>query len=78
MVDTEDKEFNKVYNKLCNIIDVKIKLIIKYRELGMGVNYKLIKILNLYIRYLSSVNTSNYKYFTVESLNNISNFLNKI
>lgn len=78
MIDKTVKEFDKVYNKLTTTIDIKIKDIFKLRDIGYKIDYNKVKLLNLYVRYLESVKDSKYKYFYVDGLNNISNYLNKI
>ena len=78
MADIQDKDFNKVYDKLVKTVEAKIAIILKLRLIGKPIDYKTIKILNLYIRYLESVKGSRFTYFSVGSLIDISNYLNKL
>lgn len=74
----DNEYFNKVYNKLTALLDVKIKQIVGLRHLGYRIDYNKVKLLNLYIRYLEDIKHSKYQYSNIASLNNISNFLNSI
>jgi len=78
MIDNSNNTFDKVYDKLIVVAQSKIKNIVKLRQLGKSIDYKTIKLLNLYIRYLESTKASKYRYFTIAGLNNISNFLNTL
>lgn len=78
MVSSDNVAFDKVYNKLTNVIEKKTKALILNRKLGRQIDNHVVKQLNLYIRYLDSVKYSKYKYFTVAGLNNISNLLNTL
>lgn len=78
MVETNYTEFDKVYNKLINILYTKIRDIHTLRSIGFRVDYNHVKLLNMYIRYLDNVKESKYTYFSVNGLTNISNYLNKL
>lgn len=73
-----NKDFDKVYNKLIVVSIAQLKHLKDLRVIGRSVNYTNIKILNLYIRYLDNIKKSKYNYFTIPGLNNISNFLNTL
>jgi len=78
MIDDSNKHFDKVYNKLIDMIEAKADRLIKLRTIGKQIDYTMVKTLNLYINYLESVKNSKYTYFTIDSLNNISNYLNTL
>lgn len=78
MINSKDKEFNKVYNKLIKFIDIKTRNLVALRGIGVNVDYKTIKLLNLYIKYLNYIKYSKYEYFNIKGLHDISNSLNKL
>ena len=74
-----NKVFDKVYKNLVNVILSKLNSIKLLNEAGFITNnINSIKQLNLYISYLYSIKTSRYRYLHVDSLTEISNFLNTI
>lgn len=68
------KVYNKLENKLLkNVLDYSIK-----RKYGGKIDYNKLKKLNMIIFYIDSIKTSNYSYYHIESLTEISNYLNEI
>lgn len=70
--------FDKVYNKVADAIENKLKTIAKLKVIGASVDYDTIKILNNYINYLEYVRDSQYRYFYINGLTGISNHVNKL
>lgn len=70
--------FDKVYDKLVNAIELKIKHIYNLHQIGSKIDYNAIKVLNIYINYLESIKYNRYRYFYIEGLTNISNYINKL
>jgi len=77
MID-DNKEYQKVYDKLCDKIEAKLLYFYKIRSIGGYIDYNIIKLLNLYINYLNRVKDSKYTYYHIKGLDTISNSLNKI
>lgn len=77
-VDKENKIFYKTYNKLMEKLEDKVLKYSIKRKYGSNIDYKEIKRLNMFTHYLDSVRKSDYKYYYVDSLTEISNYLNRI
>lgn len=70
--------FFKVYDKVLNKLDHKVKIYANKKRYGSQINHKEIMLLNMIIKYMENINNSPYEYFYVDSLTEISNYLNKI
>ena len=77
-VDKENKVFYKVYKKLVEKLEDKVLKYSIKRKYGSKINHTEIKKLNMFIKYLENVKNSKYKYYYVDSLTEISNYLNRI
>lgn len=78
MVNTDNKIFDKVYNKVIEKLESKVKYYTIKKKYGSTINYKEIRMLNMIIKYLDNIKKSTYNYYYIDSLTEISNYLNKI
>lgn len=74
----ENKTFDKVYNKLISKLDKKIYSYTIKRKYGGNINTKELKMLAVITAYLEGIKDSDYKYYYINKLTEISNYLNKI
>lgn len=77
-VENNNLLFDKVYNKTINIIYNKLKVHVNRVKYGIPVDYNLLKKLNLFVIYLENIKEDNYRYYYIENLTIISNYLNGI
>lgn len=74
----ENKTFDKVYNKLVSLLEKKVYSYTIKRKYGGNINIKELKMLAVITAYLEGIKNSDYKYYHIKKLTEISNYLNKI
>lgn len=73
-----NKTFDKVYDKLLLKLDDKIYKYSINKKYGGKVNHNQVKMLNMITKYMENIKNSNYDYYYIDKLTEISNYLNKI
>lgn len=77
-VKDDNKAFWNTYEKLILKTEIKVKQLINNLKYDGNININRIKKLNLIIKYLSNIDESNYEYYRIKGLTEISNYLNKL
>ena len=78
VVASSNKHFEKVYNKVLKILDEKAVEFFVKKKYGVTIDYTKIKIFNAICKYMDIIKRSDYDYYYISSLTEISNYLNRI